>query len=146
RVSGLVKLLPPRLAALERLTPTVPSRVETLPAVVPAQGTCRRRVGMLLGGVQRVFFPGVNAATARVLAAEGCEVHIPPMQQCCGALMMHAGLEADAAAAARRVVDAFDGVAVDRIVVNAAGCGSSMKEYGRLLGDDPAYAEKARAF
>ena len=97
--------------------------------------------------MQRVFFDEVNAATVRVLAAEGCEVVIPRSQGCCGALMLHAGLEADAAQMARRFIDAFEAEAadVDTIVINAAGCGSTLKEYGYLLRDDPVYAERASA-
>ena len=104
---------------------------------------------MLTGCVQRVFFDRVNLATARVLAAEGCEVVIPPDQPCCGALSSHAGREAEAQAFARRTIDAFDvdgPDALDAVVVNAAGCGSTMKEYGHLLRDDPAYTERATAF
>jgi len=81
-----------------------------------------------------------------VLAAEGCEVHIPPRQGCCGALMLHAGRVDDARAFARELIDAFDRLDVDHIVINAAGCGSAMKEYGDLLRDDVAYAARARAF
>ncbi|HEY6213012.1 MAG TPA: heterodisulfide reductase-related iron-sulfur binding cluster, partial [Vicinamibacterales bacterium] len=101
---------------------------------------------MLLGCVQRVFFSDVNAATARVLAAEGCDVIVPRDQGCCGALMMHSGLEREAAAAARKTIDAFETANVDHIVVNAAGCGSTMKEYGELLRDDRDYAERAKRF
>jgi glycolate oxidase iron-sulfur subunit len=101
---------------------------------------------MLTGCVQQVFFSHVNAATARVLAAEGCEVIIPQDQPCCGALMMHSGLEDLAAAMARRIIDIFDRAEVDTIVINSAGCGSTMKEYGRLLRDDPQWATRARAF
>jgi glycolate oxidase iron-sulfur subunit len=117
-----------------------------LPRRTAARGTRRRRVGLLLGCVQRVFFGDVNAATARVLAAEGCEVVAPPEQGCCGALLVHAGQEADALNLARRTIDTFERLDVDTIVINAAGCGSNMKEYGHLLRDDPAYAERARAF
>jgi glycolate oxidase iron-sulfur subunit len=103
---------------------------------------------MLTGCVQRVFSDRVNAATARVLSAEGCEVVIPPDQPCCGALSMHSGREAEAQALARRTIDAFDAADtdLDAIVVNAAGCGSTMKGYGELLRDDPAYADRAAAF
>jgi len=146
RRSGLTRLLPKRLAALERLTPTLSSSPRPLPAFVKGTEPVRRRVGMLLGCVQREFFPGVNAATARVLSAEGCEVHIPAAQGCCGALMLHSGLADDAAAAARRLIDAFDVARLDHIVVNAAGCGSAMKEYGDLLRHDQVYAERAREF
>ena len=88
----------------------------------------------------------MNRATARVLAAEGCEVVVPAGQGCCGALMVHAGEEAAALDLARRTIDAFEAADVDRIVINAAGCGSAMKEYGHLLRDDPAYAGRAKAF
>ena len=88
----------------------------------------------------------VNEATARVLAAEGCEVVVPQTQACCGALAEHAGEEADAMAAARKLIDAFEGRGADTVVINAAGCGSAMKRYGHLLRNDPAYAAKAKAF
>jgi glycolate oxidase iron-sulfur subunit len=101
---------------------------------------------MLTGCVQRVFFADVNAATVRVLAREGCEVVIPRSQGCCGALSEHAGRESEALVRARRLIDAFDAARVDTIVVNVAGCGSTMKEYGRLLRDDPSYAQRAAAF
>jgi glycolate oxidase iron-sulfur subunit len=93
-----------------------------------------------------VFFGGVNQATARVLAAEGCEVIVPQTQACCGALAEHAGEELDAMAAARRLIDAFEEANVETIVINAAGCGSAMKRYGHLLRNDPEYAERAKAF
>jgi glycolate oxidase iron-sulfur subunit len=101
---------------------------------------------LLLGCVQRLFFHQTNAATARVLAAEGCEVIIPRPQGCCGALMAHAGREVEAVAAARALIDTFEREAVDVLVINAAGCGSHAKLYGHLLRDDPEYAERARAF
>ena len=90
---------------------------------------------MLTGCVQSVFFPQVNAATARVLAMEGCDVIIPRGQGCCGALSLHSGREAEAAAFARRTIETFERAGVDTIVVNSAGCGSAMKEYERLLND-----------
>jgi glycolate oxidase iron-sulfur subunit len=85
----------------------------------------------------------VNAATARVLASEGCEVVIPPGQGCCGALSVHSGQEAQARRMARRTVDVFERAGVDYVAVNAAGCGSAMKEYAELLSDEPGYAERA---
>ncbi len=149
RASGLLDLLPARLRAMEALLPPVSLSAgwTRVPARVPAEGTPRRRVGLLLGCVQRVFFDEVNRATIRVLAAEGCEVVVPRTQGCCGALMLHAGLDGDAADMARRFIDAFEAEAadVDTLVINAAGCGSTLKAYGHLLRDDPAYAERARA-
>jgi len=144
--SGILKLLPPRLQAMERLLPPISFTSHAMPARIPAKGPTRRRVGLLLGCVQRVFFGNVNQATARVLAAEGCEVIIPEAQQCCGALAEHAGKEQDAIASAKRLIDAFDAADVETIVINAAGCGSAMKRYGHLLRNDAEYAGRARAF
>jgi glycolate oxidase iron-sulfur subunit len=147
RASGVLNLVPQRLAAMEALLPTVPSLfAKKVAARMEAQAPQRRRVGMLTGCVQSVFFAHVNAATARVLAAEGCEVITPQGQPCCGALMVHSGLEEQAAAMARRMIELFERAEVETIVINAAGCGSTMKEYGHLLRDDAAWAERARAF
>jgi glycolate oxidase iron-sulfur subunit len=144
RASGLLKLLPKRLAAMEALLPDVPARARAVPVETPSAP--RRRVGMLSGCVQQVFFPHVNAATARVLAAEGCEVVIPADQPCCGALMLHSGLEAQAVELAKRMIAAFEAANVETVVINSAGCGSTMKEYGYLLRDDPKWADRAAAF
>jgi glycolate oxidase iron-sulfur subunit len=147
RKSGVVKLLPKRLAAMESLLPDVPANsFERLPAVVHPAAAPRRRVGMLSGCVQQVFFPHVNAATARVLAAEGCEVVIPRAQGCCGALMVHSGLEDEAIVLAKKMIAVFEAAEVDSIVINSAGCGSSMKEYGHLLRNNPAWAQRATDF
>ena len=147
RASGLMRLLPQRLAQMEALLPRVPGGfMDELPRVVTPATAPRRRVGMLAGCVQQVFFQHVNQATARVLAAEGCEVVTPQAQACCGALMLHSGLDEQAAALARRMIGAFEEAEVDTVVINAAGCGSTMKEYGYLLRDDPAWAARAAAF
>jgi glycolate oxidase iron-sulfur subunit len=147
RASGLLRLLPKRLLQMESLLPRVPvGFMQGLPAKVSPVAEPRRRVGMLSGCVQQVFFQHVNQATARVLAAEGCEVVIPQAQECCGALMLHSGLDEQAAALARRMIATFEKAKVDTIVINAAGCGSTMKEYGHLLRDDPAWAARASEF
>jgi glycolate oxidase iron-sulfur subunit len=101
---------------------------------------------MLLGCVQREFFPQVNVSTVRVLQAEGCDVVVPRTQGCCGALSLHNGREAEAQRFARALIDTFAADDVEYVVVNAAGCGSAMKTYADLLADDPAYAARARAF
>jgi glycolate oxidase iron-sulfur subunit len=147
RATGISKLLPKRMAAMESLLPDVPSHpFRRMPAQVSPNSAPRRRVGMLSGCVQQVFFSHVNAATARVLAAEGCEVIIPEDQGCCGALMVHSGLESDALVLAKRMIAAFEKANVDTVVINSAGCGSTMKEYGHLLRDDPEFATRAAAF
>jgi glycolate oxidase iron-sulfur subunit len=143
--TGLLSRLFPTMATLETLAPPL-RRPERLPRRVPARGERRAVVGMLTGCVQRAFFPDVNAATARILAAEGCEVVIPNTQGCCGALSVHNGREAEAQRFARKLIDTFEPLGIDYFVVNAAGCGSSLKEYGELLRDDPAYASRAAAF
>lgn len=145
RRTGLLERVAPSLAAMERLAPRL-SRSERLPERLPASGEQRMVVGMLTGCVQGAFFPAVNAATARVLQAEGCEVVVPPTQGCCGALSAHNGRAEEARRFARRLVEVFESTGVERVVVNAAGCGSTMKEYAALLADDPAYAARARAF
>ncbi len=145
RRCGVLKILPRRLRAMEALLPLVPD-AEPLAEVTPAQGQKRLRVGLLLGCVQREFFPGVNAATARVLSAEGCEVVAPEFQPCCGALLVHSGEEEAALQLARRTIEAFERAKVDFVVTNAAGCGSNLRDYGHLLRDDAKYAERARQF
>ena len=117
--------LPGRLKPFAALKPPWRSS-EQPPTVTPAEGVRRARVGLLLGCVQRVVFGDVNAATARVLAAEGCEVVAPDDQECCGALHLHAGRATEGRRRAERLAAAFDDV--DAIVVNAAGCGSHLKE------------------
>ena len=124
------------------LAPKVPLRaaVRRLPEVTPARGEKRGRIALMQGCVQRVFFGDVNAATVRVLAAEGWEVHAPRRPRCCGALQLHTGVEDDARELARATIEAYEGF--DHVVVNVAGCGSAMKEYGYLFEGD----ERAEAF
>jgi glycolate oxidase iron-sulfur subunit len=145
---GLERLLPARLQAMESIMPSLSERrlYYRLPTMVRAQGQRRRRVGMISGCVQRVFFGNVNTATIRVLAAEGCDVVVPPAQGCCGALELHAGFDERALSRARRLISVFERAAVDTVVINAAGCGSSLKQYGYLLRDDSAWRERAEAF
>jgi glycolate oxidase iron-sulfur subunit len=145
---GLLARLPARLRALESLLPEtrLGALGRRLPEHVPARGERRLTVGLLTGCVQSVFFSETNAATARVLAAEGCDVVIPRDQPCCGALMLHAGRDEQARARARRLIAAFEDSDLDRLVVTAAGCGSTLKEYDKLLADDPDWAERAEGF
>jgi glycolate oxidase iron-sulfur subunit len=142
---GLARLLGERAPAWLTLAPELKPAAHVA-NVTPALGEERRRVGLLGGCVQSVFFSHVNAATVRVLAAEGCRVALPAGQGCCGALSLHAGREQEAQAFARRAIDVFEKEAVDAVVVNAAGCGSAMKEYGHLLRGDALYAERAQRF
>lgn len=144
---GLMRSLPTRLRSMESLLPEIYLRALFAPTprnVMPKRQP-RMRVGVLLGCVQRVFFGNVNDATIRVLAAHGCEVIVPQEQGCCGALMAHAGREPEALDSARHIIEVFERANVDVIAVNSAGCGSNIKEYGHLLRDDPAYADRAKA-
>jgi glycolate oxidase iron-sulfur subunit len=144
---GLIRLLPRRLRALESLMPPVSLRhlSARLAERTEAAGPRRARVALLPGCVQRAYFPGVNQATLRVLRAEGCDVDAPADLGCCGALSLHAGRDEEARHLARQAIAALEPLDVDHIVVNAAGCGSAMKEWGRLLAGDPRWAERAAA-
>jgi glycolate oxidase iron-sulfur subunit len=148
RYPRLLSLLPLRLSNLVRLAPDAKraGAAGEIPEMTPALGAKRLRVGMITGCVQRVFFAHVNEATVRVLSAEGCEVLVPRHQGCCGALALHSGRDHEAREFARELIQAFDQADVDLIVVNAAGCGSSMKTYGELFRNDPAWAGRAAAF
>jgi glycolate oxidase iron-sulfur subunit len=146
--SKLLERVAPEAAAAIAVAPRRRAglrRPPALPARIPASGERRAVVGMLTGCVQQVLFPEVNAATARVLAAEGCDVIVPPGQGCCGALSLHGGRHAEASAFARATIDAFERAGVDAVVVNAAGCGSAMKEYGHVLAGLE-WGERAAAF
>lgn len=128
RRTGILQRAAPSMAAMERLAPRL-DKAEKLPERAPATGARRATVGLLTGCVQGAFFPGVNAATVRVLQAEGCDVVIPRDQGCCGALSAHSGREDEAQRFARSAIETFAAADVDYVVVNAAGCGSTMKEY-----------------
>jgi glycolate oxidase iron-sulfur subunit len=137
--TGLLDRISPTAAQALRLAPPAsrPMPPGRFPERVAARGERRAVVGMLTGCVQSVFYPRVNAATARVLAAEGCDVIIPRAQACCGALSLHSGRGAEAVRFAQRTIETFEAAGVDVIVVNSAGCGSAMKEYERLFADSP---------
>ncbi|WP_066947471.1 (Fe-S)-binding protein [Microtetraspora fusca] len=143
RLRPLLERVHPSLGAMAELVPP-PARPVRLPPRVHAVGRRRATVGMLVGCVQSQFFPQVNAATARVLALEGCDVVIPPRQGCCGALSLHSGR--DARRFAKATIETFERAGVEAVVVNVAGCGSSMKEYAEVLKDEPGgWAERAAA-
>jgi glycolate oxidase iron-sulfur subunit len=143
-VPALAKI-DPLFEAASGLAPTRENQPPTprLPRRIPARGPRRAVVGLLTGCAQSVFFRHVSAATARVLALEGCDVAVPRGQGCCGALSMHAGHAGQARRLARRVVAAFTRAGVDVLVTDVAGCGSAMKGYARLLADDPKWADAA---
>jgi glycolate oxidase iron-sulfur subunit len=119
---------------------------EQLPEITPALGQKRYRVGFISGCIMDQVFHDINEATIHVLAANGCEVITPPQQSCCGALHIHGGEAEHGRELARRNIEVFEQYNCDAIIINSAGCGSTIKEYGHLLRDDPAYAQRARAF
>jgi glycolate oxidase iron-sulfur subunit len=137
------------LKRLAELLDLVPDRAPTsapLPAKFAAAGTKRGTVALFTGCVMRAAFADTNAATARVLARNGIEVLVPETQTCCGALHAHAGERADARELAKRNIEGLDGLAVDAFIVNAAGCGANLKEYGWLLKDDPEWSGRGERF
>jgi glycolate oxidase iron-sulfur subunit len=148
RQTGIVEKISPHLAGMESNLPelSLSTFQDTLPELIPAQGAKRYRVGMILGCVQKLFFDRVNQATVRVLTANGCEIVIPPAQGCCAALPHHQGQEEQAKTMARQMIDNFIDTDVDAIIINAAGCGHTLKEYGELLQDDRLYHQKAIDF
>jgi glycolate oxidase iron-sulfur subunit len=143
RRTGLLERLPGNLAASEASLPEIPER----PFTPPAQAAgLTRTVAMLTGCVMPQMFPRTHHATIRVLNRLGYRVIFPANETCCGALSLHGGDRTFARKLAKRNIDAFLAENVDTIIVNSAGCGSTMKEYGELLADDSAYRERAGRF
>ncbi len=140
-VRALLEAASPSLAARERLMPSLPPRV-SLPKLLPAKGDRRKRVALFAGCIASHYFGDVNEATARVLQRNGFEVVVPREQVCCGALHLHNGLSRTGRRLARKNIEVFEKAKVEAIVVNAAGCGAALLEYGELLHGD----ERARAF
>jgi glycolate oxidase iron-sulfur subunit len=145
-------LAPKRMRPLLDLAPASlpPAREATRPGVYPAEGGRRLRVALLTGCVQQALAPRINAATIRVLTRHGCEVVVAQGVTCCGALPLHMGREAQAKALARDAIGAWQAAGIDAVVVNASGCGTTVKDYGKLFKHDgdmaaPAQAVAARA-
>lgn len=147
RSSGILKFFG-RLHEIERLSPPAeaPFFFSSIGKVFPAEGERRYKVALLAGCIANVSFARLNDATVRVLQKNGCEVHVPAAQTCCGALHVHAGRKDDARRLARKNIDATLDGDFDAILTNAAGCGSTLKEYDELLEEDAAYHDKARQF
>ena len=148
RTGLLARILPKSLVAMESLLPPIQSQAFVDPEleIFPAQGKRRYRVGMILGCIQRLFLSEVNLATIRVLTANGCEVFIPKGQGCCAALPHHQGQVEQAQDLARQMIDSFADVELDAVIINASGCGHTLKEYGQILKDDQTYCDRAQAF
>jgi glycolate oxidase iron-sulfur subunit len=148
RRSGVLGLLPARLAKLERMLPPTQGGVTkpALPELVRARGTRRYRVGFIAGCVMQEFLGQTNQASVRVLARNGCDVYTPSGQGCCGALHVHIGERDTARQLARRNIEVFEALDLDAVIINAAGCGSTLKEYPHLFRDDPVWHDRAEAF
>jgi glycolate oxidase iron-sulfur subunit len=145
RLAGVEKWLPKFAREAMSLIPAGFKSVP-IPQVSPAIGTARCRVGFVSGCVMSVMFGDTNAASIRLLNRFGCEVVVPPGQGCCGALFAHSGNLEAARQSARRNIEVFEKDKLDAIIINAAGCGSTLKEYGQLLHGDPAWEERGRKF
>jgi glycolate oxidase iron-sulfur subunit len=128
--TGLWRLLPPRLGRLVTMLPKLERAAPPLPAVLPAKGKRRARVALFTGCVADVMFRQTNWATARVLQENGCDVVVPQSQACCGAIHFHAGAGEPARELADTNVSAFKADDVDAVIINVAGCGSMLKDYG----------------
>ncbi len=142
---GILKLLPKRLQELESMTPTIQPQfsAELISPVTPAIGPKKYRVAVLTGCAQDLIFSDVNRDTVEVLARNGCEVVTPPEQLCCGSLHAHNGEWELAQQLARKQIDQFPPEQFDAIITNAAGCGSHLKHYAKLLAGDAAYEKRA---
>ncbi len=138
--------LPPALTTMEGMAPPIRLDYPDYSRPAPAYGQRRGKVAFFTGCVQDAFLAGVNRATVRVLQRNGYEVHFPASQTCCNAAALHSGDTAFARDLARQNIDAFAGGDFVAIINNAGGCGASLKGYGHLLADDPAYAARAQAF
>lgn len=145
RRTGILRILPKHLREMEAITPKVQKPVmKKYPEVIPAKGETRQRVALLTGCVMDVMFSDINESTIRVLTRNGFEVIMPREQRCCGALHVHAGDTETGKKLAMQNIEAFQDV--DKIIVNAAGCGCALKEYPELFRNDPEYKEKAERF
>ena len=147
RRSGVLRLLPKALREMEELTPQVSRRFFRVRwGVARARGPATARVAFFAGCIMPYTHAETQRATMRVLRRNGCDVVTPTTQGCCGALLVHNGDRETARRLARQNIDTFLRSGAEAVIVNAAGCGSTLKEYGELLADDPDYAEKAEEF
>jgi glycolate oxidase iron-sulfur subunit len=148
RKSGVLRLFPKRLQELESMTPAIQPKFSAglIEQTTPAVGQKKYRVAMLTGCAQDLIFSDVNLDTVQVLAENGCEVVTPRLQHCCGSLHAHNGEWEMAQGLARKQLDQFPPDSFDAIITNAAGCGSHLKHYEKLLHDDPVYVDRARAW
>ncbi|MGV2911645.1 (Fe-S)-binding protein, partial [Bacillus safensis] len=146
RKTGMLKVLPPHLRLMEQALPKVPRQRKSRLTEYKAAGTARKRVAFFSGCLMDTVFSSTNEATIQLLQLAGCDVIVPPIQTCCGALHGHSGEKEQAKQLAKRNIEAFEEIDADAIVMNAGGCGAFLSDYDHLLCDDPDFQKRSEAF
>jgi glycolate oxidase iron-sulfur subunit len=148
RSSGMMKLLPDNLSAMEKVLPEIPKMKEmkSRPTHLPAKTAVKRRVAFFSGCLMDTMFMKTNDSTMKLLQAAGCEIVIPTEQACCGALHGHSGEKNKAKELAKRNIEAFEELNVDYIITNAGGCGAFLIDYDHLLKDESEWVFRAKQF
>ncbi|MEC1416123.1 (Fe-S)-binding protein [Bacillus sp. JNUCC-24] len=146
RKTGMLKVLPPHLRLMEQALPKVPRQRKSRLTEYKAAGPARKRVAFFTGCLMDTVFFSTNEATIQLLQLAGCDVIVPPIQSCCGALHGHSGEKEQAKQLAKRNIEAFEEIDADAIVMNAGGCGAFLSDYDHLLCDDPDFQKRSEAF
>ncbi|MCM3368187.1 (Fe-S)-binding protein [Bacillus safensis] len=146
RKTGMLKVLPPHLRLMEQALPKVPRQRKSRLTEYKAAGPARKRVAFFTGCLMDTVFSSTNEATIQLLQLAGCDVIVPPIQTCCGALHGHSGEKEQAKQLAKRNIEAFEEIDADAIVMNAGGCGAFLSDYDHLLCDDPDFQKRSEAF
>ncbi|MBZ9519768.1 (Fe-S)-binding protein [Bacillus safensis] len=146
RKTGMLKVLPPHLRLMEQALPKVPRQRKSRLTEYKAAGPTRKRVAFFTGCLMDTVFSSTNEATIQLLQLAGCDVIVPPIQTCCGALHGHSGEKEQAKQLAKRNIEAFEEIDADAIVMNAGGCGAFLSDYDYLLCDDPDFQKRSEAF
>ncbi|AWI36955.1 (S)-2-hydroxy-acid oxidase subunit F [Bacillus safensis FO-36b] len=146
RKTGMLKVLPPHLRLMEQALPKVPRQQKSRLTEYKAAGPARKRVAFFTGCLMDTVFSSTNEATIQLLQLAGCDVIVPPIQTCCGALHGHSGEKEQAKQLAKRNIEAFEEIDADAIVMNAGGCGAFLSDYDHLLCDDPDFQKRSEDF
>ncbi|MEH7731048.1 (Fe-S)-binding protein [Bacillus safensis] len=146
RKTGMLKVLPPHLRLMEQALPKVPRQRKSRLTEYKAAGPARKRVAFFTGCLMDTVFSSTNEATIQLLQLAGCDVIVPPIQTCCGALHGHSGEKEQAKQLAKRNIEAFEEIDADAIVMNAGGCGAFLSDYDHLLCDNPDFQKRSEAF
>lgn len=146
RKTGMLKVLPQHLRLMEQALPKVPRQQKSRLTEYKAAGPARKRVAFFTGCLMDTVFSSTNEATIQLLQLAGCDVIVPPIQTCCGALHGHSGEKEQAKQLAKRNIEAFEQIDADAIVMNAGGCGAFLSDYDHLLCDDPDFQKRSEVF